>query len=76
MIAPDYQGLVDVELKLLIGENGLVEQVDIVGATNSVVGQRIAASAQNWIFVPYVKDGVAQPATTNVTLRIPVIKSQ
>jgi hypothetical protein len=47
----------------------LVEQADIVHATNSGIGERIASSARNWIFVPFVKDGVVHSANTDVKLR-------
>lgn len=76
MVTPDYQGVAEVELRLHIGQNGLVEQADIVHATNSGVGERVAKAAKNWIFVPFVKDGVVHPAVTNVKLRVQAIKSK
>jgi hypothetical protein len=76
MVTPDFQGVADVELKLHIGQNGLVEQVEIVHATNSGIGERIATSARNWIFLPLVKDGVVHPAVTTVKLRVQAIKSK
>ena len=76
MVTPDYQGVAEVELKLHIGQNGLVEQAEIVRATNPHVGERLATSARNWIFVPFVKDGVVHPAITNVKLRVQAIKSK
>jgi len=76
VVTPDFQGVAEVQLKLHIGENGLVEQADIVHATNSGIGERIASSARNWIFVPFVKDGVVHPANTDVKLRVQAIKSK
>jgi Photosynthesis system II assembly factor YCF48 len=76
MVTPDYQGVAEVELKLHIGQNGLVEQAEIVRATNPGVGERLATSARNWIFLPFVKDGVVHPAITNVKLRVQAIKSK
>jgi hypothetical protein len=76
MVTSDFQGQADVQLKLHIGQNGLVEQAEIVHATNSGIGERVAASARNWIFVPYVKDGVVHPANTEVKLRVQAIKSK
>jgi hypothetical protein len=75
MVTTDYQGVAEVELKLHIGQNGLVEQAEIVRATNPGVGERLATSARNWIFVPFVKDGAVHPAITNVKLRVQAIKS-
>jgi len=76
MVTPDYQGVLEVEVRLPIGENGFVEQTEIIRATNTDVGERLAGSARNWIFVPFVKDGVVHPAVTNVKLRVQVIKSK
>jgi len=76
MVTPDYQGAAEVELKLHIGQNGLIEKAEIVHATNSGVGERIATSARNWIFVPFVKDGVVHPAVTTIKLRLQAIKSK
>jgi len=74
MVTPDFQGAADVQIKLHIGQNGLVEQAEIVHATNPGVGERIAASARSWIFLPFVKDGVVLPANTEVKLRVQAIK--
>ena len=76
MVTSDFQGVADVQLKLHIGQNGLVEQAEIVHATNSGIGERIAASARNWIFLPLVQDGVVHPANTEVKLRVQAIKSK
>jgi len=76
MVTSDFQGAADVQLRLHIGQNGLVEQAEIVHATNSGIGERIAASARNWIFLPSIKDGVVHPATTEMKLRVQAIKSK
>jgi len=75
MVAKDYQGAAEAELKVHIAQNGLVEQVEVVHATKREIGERLAAAARMWIFIPYEKDGVAHPVVTNVTLRVQVIKS-
>lgn len=76
MVTHDYQGVAEVQLRIHIGQNGLVELAEIVHATNSGVGERIAASARNWIFVPFTKDGIVHPANTTVKLRVQAIKSK
>jgi hypothetical protein len=76
MVTTDYQGVAEVQLKIYIGQNGLVDQAEILRATNSGIGERIAASARNWIFVPFMKDGVVHPANTTVKLRVQAIKSK
>jgi hypothetical protein len=76
MVTSDFQGAAEVQLKLHVGQNGLVEQAEIVHATNPGIGERIAASARNWIFLPFVQDGVVHPANTEVKLRVQAIKSK
>lgn len=76
MVTSDFQGPVDVQLRLHIGRNGLVVQAEVVRTTNSGIGERIAASVRNWIFLPFVKDGVVHPANTEVKLRVQAIKSK
>ena len=76
MVTSDFQGTADVQIKLHIGQNGLVEHLEIVRTTNSGIGERIAASARNWIFLPLVKDGVVHPVNTEVKLRVQAIKSK
>jgi hypothetical protein len=76
IVTSDFQGAAEVQLKLHIGQNGLVEQAEIVHATNPGIGERVAASARNWIFLPFVQDGVVHPANTEVKLRVQAIKSK
>lgn len=76
MVTSDFQGPAEVQLKLHIGQNGLVEQAEIVHATNSGIGERVAAFARDWIFLPYVRGGIVHPANTEVKLRVQAIKSK
>jgi len=76
MVTRDYEGVAEVQLKIYIGQNGLVEQAEIVHATNSGIAERVAASARTWIFIPFVKDGAVHPANTTVKLRVQGIKSK
>ena len=76
MVTSNFQGPAEVQLKLHIGQNGLVEQAEIVHATNSGIGERVAAFARDWIFLPYVRDGIVHPANTEVKLRVQAIKSK
>lgn len=76
MVTSDFQGVAEVQLKLHIGQNGLIEQAEVVHSTNPGIGGRIAASARDWIFIPFVKDGVVHPADTEVKLRVQAIKGK
>ncbi len=76
IVTQDYQGVADVELKLNIATNGLVVNAEVVRATRPEIGERMAAAARNWIFVPYEKDGAVHPVVTDVKLRVQVIKNK
>jgi len=75
MVTQDYRGVAEVELKVHVGQNGLVDDVEVVHATKSEIGDRIVAEARNWIFVPYEHDGVVHPVITTFKLRVQVIKN-
>jgi hypothetical protein len=76
IVAPDNQGIAEVELKIHIAPNGLVEQTEVVHATKPGIGERMAAAVRNWIFVPYEKDGAVHPVVTDIKLRVQAIKSK
>lgn len=76
MVTHDYQGIAEIQLKLHIGQNGLVEQAELVHASNAGIGERIAVAARNWIFIPFTRDGIVHPIDTNVKLRVQAIKSR
>ncbi|MFZ0520406.1 MAG: YCF48-related protein [Candidatus Acidiferrales bacterium] len=76
IVTEDYQGIAEVELRIKIALNGLVDEVEVTHATKPAIGDRIASQVRNWIFVPYEKDGVVHPAVTNVKLRVQAIKSK
>jgi hypothetical protein len=76
IVTHDYQGVAEIELKLHIASNGLVEEAEVVHATKPEIGERMAATARTWIFIPYEKDGVVHPTVTKVKLRVQAIKSK
>jgi len=76
IVTQDYQGVADVEVKIHIAQNGLVDSAEIVHATKPEIGDRIASQMRNWIFVPYEKDGAVHPVVTNFKLRVQAIKSK
>jgi len=75
MVTTDYQGVAEVQLKLHIGQNGLVEHVEVIRTANRGIGERLAAIARSWIFFPIIEDGIAHPANTEVKVRVQAIKS-
>lgn len=76
MVTQDYQGTAEVELNVYVGQNGLVDNVEVVHATKPEIGDRIASQAREWIFVPYEQGGVVRPVVTNVKLRVKVVRSK
>jgi len=76
MVTPDFQGLAEVQLRLHIGQNGLVEQADVIHTTNAGIGEKLATTARTWIFLPFTKDGVVHPANTEIKLKVQAIKSK
>jgi Photosynthesis system II assembly factor YCF48 len=76
MVTREYHGIAQVELKLHIGPNGLVDDVEVTRATKPQIGRQLASEARDWIFVPYEQDGVAHPVVTTFKLKVQVIKSK
>jgi Photosynthesis system II assembly factor YCF48 len=76
IVTQDYRGLAEVDLQVHVGQNGLVDEVEVVHATKPEIGDRIASEARNWIFIPYEQDGVVHPVVTTFKLRVQVIKSK
>ena len=75
VVTDDYQGIVDVDLKIGVGVNGLVNDVEVLHATRPQIGDRVASEVRNWIFVPYQENGAIHPVTMNVSLHIQAIRS-
>lgn len=76
IVTPDFQGVAEVRLKLHVRQNGLVEQAEVLHATNAGLGEKLAATARTWIFLPFTKDGIVHPANTEVKLKVQAIKSK
>jgi len=76
VVTDDFQGLAEVDLTLNVATNGLVTDVKVDRATRAEIGDKIAASARNWIFIPYEKDGVVHPVLTHVKLKVQAIKGK
>jgi photosystem II stability/assembly factor-like uncharacterized protein len=76
MVTHDYQGVAEVRLNLQIGQNGLVEHADVLHATNAGIGEKVAATARTWIFLPFLKDGAVHPVNTEINLKVQAIKSK
>ncbi|MGC1104924.1 MAG: YCF48-related protein [Candidatus Acidiferrales bacterium] len=76
MVTQDYQGVAEADLKVHVGQNGLVDDVEVVHATKPEIGDRIASEVRDWIFLPYEQDGVVHPFVTNIKLRVQAVQSK
>ena len=70
------QGAYVVKLVLNIAPNGTVTSVEAQGAPTPEIKSRIEQQAQQWIFEPYLKDGVSVSVKLNTSARVNVIKSR
>jgi hypothetical protein len=68
------QGAYTINLVLGIGKNGTVTSVEAQGAPTLEVKSRIEQQTQQWIFEPYLKDGVSVNAKLNTSVSVTVIK--
>jgi Photosynthesis system II assembly factor YCF48 len=77
IVTPDYEGIAEASLKIHVAPNGLVEDVEVVNATNPEIGERLAAMARTWIFLlPAAEDNAAPSTITYVRVRVQAIKSE
>lgn len=76
MVTNDYQGRAEVDLTLHIATNGVVTDVSVDHASQAEIGERLAAAARSWIFVPYEKGGAIHPVVSHVRLQVQAIKSK
>jgi len=76
LVTRNYQGLAELELKFHIGANGLVQNVEVLKTPSAEVTDKILPAMNSWIFMPYLKDGVAIPVVSSIKLRVQVIRSR
>ncbi len=70
------QGAYTIKLALEIAKNGTVKTAAVDGAPTTEVKSRIEQQAQQWIFEPYLKDGVAVNVKLNTSVQVNVIRPQ
>ena len=68
------QGIYTVKLVLKIAKNGTVMGTEVQGAPTPGIKSQIEQQTQQWIFEPYLKDGVPVNVILNSALRVNVIK--
>ena len=68
------QGAYTIKLALQITKNGTVTSVEAQGAPTPEVKSRIEQQTQQWVFEPYLKDGVPVNVKLNSSVHVNVIK--
>jgi hypothetical protein len=74
LIDKKAQGAYTIKLAVEIAKNGIVKTVVADGAPTPEVKSRIEQQAQEWIFEPYLKDGIAVNVKLNTSVHVNVIK--
>jgi hypothetical protein len=68
------QGAYTIKLTAEIAKNGIVQTALADGAPTPEIKSRIEQQAQEWIFEPYLKDGVEVNVKLNTSVQVNVIK--
>lgn len=74
LIDKNAQGPYTIKLVLQIAQNGIVKTATAEGAPTPDIKSRIERQAQEWIFEPYLKDGVAVNVKLNTNVQVNIIK--
>lgn len=70
------QGAYTIKLVLGIAKNGTVASVEVEGAPTPDVKSGIERQVRQWVFEPYLKDGVPVDVKLNASVGVNVIKSR
>ncbi len=71
---PKVQGMFAFKLVLVIGRDGTVKEVEADGAPTPEIKARIEQQAQQWIFEPYLKDGVRVDLKLTTEVQVAVMR--
>jgi hypothetical protein len=74
LIDKKAQGAYMIKLAVEIAKNGIVKTAVADGAPTPEVKSRIEQQAREWIFEPYMKDGVAVNVKVNTNIHVNVIR--
>jgi hypothetical protein len=74
LIDKEAQGPYTIKLAVEIAKNGTVKTAVADGAPTPEVKSRIEQQAQEWIFEPYSKDGVAVKVKLKTSVHVNVIR--
>jgi hypothetical protein len=74
LVDQKVQGAFTIKLVLDVGRNGTVRAVEAVGAPTPGIKSRIEQQVQQWIFEPYIKDGVPVNLKLNTSVQVMVVR--
>jgi hypothetical protein len=73
LVDPKAEGIFTIKLSLDIARDGTVKAVEADGAPTPAIQSRIEQQAQQWLFEPYIKDGVRVNLKLNTRIQINVV---
>jgi hypothetical protein len=73
LVDPKAEGIFTIKLSLDIARDGTVKAVEAGGAPTPAIQSRIEQQAQQWLFEPYIKDGVRVNLKLNTRIQINVV---
>lgn len=74
LLDPKAQGVFTIKLALDVARDGTVKAVEADGAPTPQIKSRIERQAQQWLFEPYMKDGVRVNLKLNTRIQINVVR--
>ena len=74
LVDQKVQGMFTIKLVLVIGRNGIVTTAEADGAPTLGIKARIEQQAQQWIFEPYLKDGVQVDVKLSTNIQVAVVR--
>lgn len=73
LIDPQASGIYTIKLSLDIARDGIVTAVQASGAPTPALKLKIEQQAQQWLFAPYLKDGIRVNLHLTTAIRINVV---
>ena len=73
LVDPKAQGIFAIGLSVDVARDGTVTSVQAVGAPTPQVKSRIEQQVQQWLFEPYMKDGVRVNLKLNTKIQVNVV---
>jgi hypothetical protein len=73
LVDPKAQGIFTIRLSVNVAKDGTVTAVEADGAPTPLIKSSIERQAQQWLFEPYIKDGVRVDLKLNTKIQVNVV---